>query len=140
MPGTPVGVHAASSCRQSARTGVRKAAVMMWRRPHRSNSSIIPEVQKPLWAGGHMRQHRLQLLPQSPSAMKRVHTAKPPWAARRWSVKLIRIDNPVFGAQIQPHRLVRRLIHGVCCFKHSNFNNAKRCAVLRLPLQLYESG
>jgi hypothetical protein len=50
MPGTSVGVHAASSCRQRVRTGARSAAVRIHCSPRASSSAIMPWVQKPLSA------------------------------------------------------------------------------------------
>jgi hypothetical protein len=65
-------------------------------------------------AGGRMRQHGPQLLPQASFRDKARPHRQP--AVRRQAL-IGEADphrlHPVFGAQIQPHRLVRRLIHGV---------------------------
>jgi hypothetical protein len=47
---------------------------------------------------------------------------------------------PIFGAQIQPHRLVRRLVDGLARYMFHTINDAKRCAFWRLRLQLHEPG
>jgi hypothetical protein len=47
---------------------------------------------------------------------------------------------PVFGAQIQPHRLVRRRVDGPARFMFHTINDAKRCAFWRLLRYLKESG
>ena len=88
-----------------------------------------------------MRQHRAQLLPQPPLRDEPRPHRQP--AVRRQA--LVRKTDPhrlhpVFGAQIQPHRLVRRPFDGFSRFMLHTINDAKRCASWRLPPQLHEPG
>lgn len=60
---------------------------------------------------------------------KRVHTAM------RRQALIGKADpqrlHPVFRAQIQPYRLVRRLVDGIVCCNVYTINDAKRCASWR---------